>query len=65
MTINIHSVQVGQIASLRPRLVLSGFVRYSVSRRGEVTEIGLAGDEQADLSVHDGPEKAAYAYAMH
>ena len=25
---------------------------------------GLSGDEQADLSVHGGPEKAVYAYAL-
>ena len=27
-----------------------------------VTELGLAGDGQADLSVHGGPDKAVYAY---
>jgi MOSC domain-containing protein YiiM len=27
-----------------------------------VTRLGLEGDEQADLSVHGGPEKAIYAY---
>ena len=28
-----------------------------------VTTLGLAGDEQADLTVHGGPEKAVYAYS--
>jgi MOSC domain-containing protein YiiM len=28
----------------------------------EVRELGLAGDGQADLSVHGGPDKAVYAY---
>jgi MOSC domain-containing protein YiiM len=64
MTINIHSVQVGRIASLGPNLVPSGFVKSSVSHRVEVTTLGLAGDEQADLAVHGGPEKAVYGYAM-
>ena len=27
-----------------------------------VGPLGLAGDEQADLSVHGGPGKAVYAY---
>lgn len=29
----------------------------------EVRALGLAGDEQADLAVHGGPDKAVYAYA--
>lgn len=65
MAINIHSVQVGQIASLGPNSVPSGFVKSSVAHRVEVAELGLAEDEQADLTVHGGPEKAVYAYAMH
>jgi MOSC domain-containing protein YiiM len=30
----------------------------------EVTTLGLAGDNQADLRVHGGPEKAVYGYSM-
>jgi MOSC domain-containing protein YiiM len=64
MTIRLHSVQVGQIAPLGPDGVPSGFVKHSVAHRVDVAELGLTGDEQADLTVHGGPEKAVYGYAM-
>ena len=40
---------------------MSGFVKTPVQGRVEVGLLGLAGDEQADLSVHGGPDKAVYA----
>ncbi|MES2904953.1 MAG: MOSC domain-containing protein [Pseudomonadota bacterium] len=44
----------------------SGFVKSRVDGPVGVTFLGLAGDEQADLTVHGGPEKAVYAYpAIH
>lgn len=64
MTIMLHSVQVGRIAPLGPEGVPSGFVKHSVRERVDVAKLGLAGDEQADLTVHGGPEKAVYGYAM-
>lgn len=63
MTINIHSVQIGPIAPLGPDAVPSGFVKSSVSHRIDVGELGLIGDQQADLTVHGGTEKAVYGYA--
>src|SRR5438270_4168346 len=62
--IRIHSVQVGTIAPLGPQGVLSGFVKHSAKRRTRVFEQGLDGDEQADLRVHGGPEKAVYGYSL-
>ena len=56
------SIQIGRIASLGPDGVPSGFVKSAVDGAVEVTSLGLAGDEQADLTVHGGPEKAVYAY---
>jgi MOSC domain-containing protein YiiM len=35
-----------------------------VQGRVAVRGVNLAGDEQADLSVHGGPDKAVYAYAL-
>lgn len=64
MSISVHSIQVGKIASLGPNSVPSGFVKSPVPGPIEVTQAGLAGDEQADLTVHGGPEKAVYAYAI-
>lgn len=44
------------------REVMSGIGKRSVSGPVEVGPLGLAGDEQADLSVHGGSSKAVYAY---
>lgn len=44
------------------REVMSGIVKRSVAGPIEVSAMGLAGDEQADLSVHGGLSKAVYAY---
>ncbi len=55
-------IQVGRIAPLGPDGVPSGFIKTAVDGPVEVRVLGLAGDEQADLSVHGGPEKAVYAY---
>lgn len=60
------SIQIGRIAPLGPDGALSGIVKSPVDGAIEVTNLGLAGDEQADLSVHGGIEKAVYAYpAVH
>ncbi|MBK8176548.1 MAG: MOSC domain-containing protein [Rhodospirillales bacterium] len=59
----VVSVQVGRIAPLGPEGVPSGFVKRPVDRPVAVTDLGLAGDEQADLRVHGGSEKAVYGYA--
>ena len=45
------------------REVMSGIVKRSVAGPVDVGPLGLAGDEQADLSVHGGLSKAVYAYA--
>ncbi len=55
------------IAAARPltidgREVMSGIVKRGVVGPLEVGAMGLAGDEQADLSVHGGLSKAVYAY---
>lgn len=46
------------------REVLTGIVKRSVSGPIEARPLGLAGDEQADLSVHGGLSKAVYAYPI-
>lgn len=46
------------------REVSSGIVKRSVEGPVEVRALGLAGDEQADLSVHGGLSKAVYAYPI-
>jgi MOSC domain-containing protein YiiM len=44
--------------------VLTGIVKRGVDGPVEVRQLGLAGDEQADLSVHGGLAKAVYAYPI-
>jgi MOSC domain-containing protein YiiM len=62
----VVSVNVG-----RPREVQSGTLAVStaiwkmpVSGRVALTQRNFEGDQQADLSVHGGPDKAVYAYAI-
>ena len=62
--IRLHSVQTGKVAPLGPADVPSGFVKSPVQHRIWVHHLGLDGDEQADLRVHGGPEKAVYGYSL-
>lgn len=59
----LASIQVGRIAPLGPDGVPSGFVKRGIDHDVAVGTLGLAGDEQADLTVHGGPDKAVYGYA--
>jgi len=59
---SLLSIQVGQIRPLGPAAVPSAFNKHVVDGPIEVTPLGLVGDEQADLSVHGGPDKAVYGY---
>lgn len=61
-TANLLSIQTGRIAPLGPQDVPSAFIKTKVDGPIEVRPLGLIGDEQADLSVHGGAEKAVYAY---
>jgi MOSC domain-containing protein YiiM len=46
------------------RQVMTAIVKRSVNGPVEAQPLGLAGDEQADLSVHGGLSKAVYAYPI-
>lgn len=48
--------------SIHGRSVLTAIHKQPVSGPVAVMPLGLAGDEQADLSVHGGLDKAVYAY---
>jgi MOSC domain-containing protein YiiM len=63
MTAFLLSVQTGRTAPLGPGRVPSAFVKTPRTDAVAVGPLGLAGDEQTDLSAHGGPEKAVYAYA--
>jgi MOSC domain-containing protein YiiM len=60
----IASIHAGRIAPLGPEGVPSAFVKHSLHRKAEISPLGIRGDEQADLSVHGGPEKAVYGYSL-
>ncbi len=62
----VVSVNTGLPAPLthRDRVVISAIVKRPVAGRVAVGPTGLAGDGQADLSVHGGPDKAVYAYPL-
>ena len=63
MSATLLSVHTGKVAPLGPDGEPSGFVKTRREGAVDVRELGLEGDEQADLSVHGGPDKAVYAYA--
>ncbi len=58
------SLNVAPASALRieGRTVMSGIGKRAVDGAREVKPLGLAGDEQADPSVHGGLSKAVYAY---
>lgn len=61
---HVHSIQVGAVAPLGPDQVPSGFVKRSVASPVAVGLLGVAGDQQADLTVHGGHDKAVYGYGL-
>lgn len=60
----LRAIQTGQVRPLMVgrRKLVSAIGKTAVSGPIEVTVLGLAGDEQADLSVHGGLSKAVYAF---
>src|SRR4051812_10679551 len=60
------SVHVGRPRTVQtPRTeVATAIWKYPVDGRVEVRGVNIAGDDQADRSVHGGPDKAVYAYAI-
>jgi MOSC domain-containing protein YiiM len=57
------SIQIGQVRPLMVggRKLVSGIGKTTVSGPIDLGVLGLAGDEQSDLSVHGGLSKAVYA----
>src|ERR1041384_7425888 len=60
----IVSINVGlpQLAMRNGEPVSTGIFKQPISGRVMLRTLNLDGDRQADLSVHGGPEKAAYVY---
>jgi MOSC domain-containing protein YiiM len=66
MTGRLISVNVGlpQVVDTGRRKVETAIWKHPVEGRVKVRGVNLDGDRQADLSVHGGPDKAVYAYAL-
>ena len=63
---SIVSVNVGQPQPVRTdrRTVRTAIWKAPVAGRVAVRGVNVDGDDQADRSVHGGPDKAVYAYAI-
>lgn len=61
LSVNVGSVQTVQF---RGKWLKTGIFKKPVDGRMRLAGEGLRGDAQADLKVHGGPERAAYAYAQ-
>lgn len=61
---HLLSVQIGPARRVKigERSILTAYGKQAVLDALPVMPLGLLGDEQADLSVHGGLEKAVYAY---
>jgi MOSC domain-containing protein YiiM len=62
----VVSVNVGvpRTVEHRGRAITTAISKHPVSGRVAVRGVNLAGDDQADRSVHGGVDKAVYAYAL-
>lgn len=60
--ISLNTARATELLTLDGQTVLSGIRKQSTQDAIAVGPLGLAGDEQADLSVHGGLAKAVYAY---
>lgn len=61
-TAAVIALRVGSVAPLGPNAVPSGYVKHAAAGPVHAGALGLAGDAQADLRVHGGPDKAVYGY---
>ena len=64
-TMKIVSVNVGlpRTVQWKGKAVSTGIFKAPLSGRIHLRSLNFDGDRQADLSVHGGPDKAAYVYA--
>ena len=63
---HVETVNVGEVRSIRVgrRTITTAIWKYPVTGPVAVDGVNLRGDDQADRSVHGGPDKAVYAYAL-
>jgi MOSC domain-containing protein YiiM len=61
-TLNSINVSRARAVDIGGQSVMTGIFKTSTSGPVAVRQMGIEGDEQADLSVHGGLSKAVYAY---
>ncbi len=61
----VLAVNVGAVRRIewRGEQITTGIWKHSVTGRVALRGVNVEGDDQADRSVHGGPDKAVYAYA--
>ena len=66
MTARVASVNVGRPRPVDTgrRVVETAIWKRPVAGRVAVRGVNVDGDDQADRTVHGGPDKAVYAYAL-
>ncbi len=62
--VSVNRAVAAPLAVGGERRVMSGIAKRAVDGEVAVGPLGLAGDEQADPSVHGGLDKAVYAYPV-
>ncbi len=61
MSVPVLALLAGKVQPLA-RGEMSAIAKRSINGSVKITFLGLAGDQQADLSVHGGPDKAIHHY---
>src|SRR3954467_4731349 len=64
--VRVLSVNVGPVRDVawRGEVVSTAIWKHPVQGRVALRGVNLSGDDQADRTVHGGPDKAVYAYAL-
>jgi MOSC domain-containing protein YiiM len=64
--VRVETVNVGPVRSVRvgDRIITTAIWKRPVDGPIPLSGINLRGDDQADRSVHGGPDKAVYTYAL-
>ena len=62
----LHNVNIGKAKplSVGGRHIMSGIGKSSVQGELAISRLGIEGDEQVELSIHGGIDKAVYAYPI-
>ncbi len=62
----VTSIQLGEIREIQylNQIAESGIFKIQISGPAKLKFLGFEGDQQADLSVHGGRDKAVYAYSF-